>query len=97
MADLQATHRFDVCNVNASAVPRLARMLQPYRWLAHPKLKIAVVGWTTPDTAFLSSPGAVTFSPIVDSLKVGAVEQRFSLGYIAAAPPFSWSMTHKQS
>jgi 2',3'-cyclic-nucleotide 2'-phosphodiesterase (5'-nucleotidase family) len=77
---VQATHRFAACNVDASAVPRLAELLKPYVWLAHPKLKIAVVGWTTPDTAFLSFPGAVTFSPIIDSLKVGAVEQQCSLG-----------------
>lgn len=52
-------------------------MIKPYVMLKHPSLKIAVIGWITPETAYMSSAGdTVTFKPIVPSVKACIAQLR---------------------
>lgn len=47
------------CNIDASAEPSLAGMLEPFTLIRLPKsnVTVGVVGLTTPDTAYTSQPG----------------------------------------
>ena len=44
-------------NINASGVPKLAKQLKPYTILSFGDERVGVIGLTTKDTQFVSSPG----------------------------------------
>jgi 5'-nucleotidase len=62
-------------NIDASNEPELAGMIQPYTVLEVAGEKIGVVGFTTEDTAILSSPGPnVVFNNIETSVAAAVAE-----------------------
>lgn len=53
-------------NVDASGVPGLAERIRPYTILKYGDERVGVIGLTTPDTRFISSPGpGVRFGDVV--------------------------------
>ncbi len=66
-------------NIDASKEPQLAGLIAPYAVLEAGGQKIGVVGYTTEETAILSSPGRnVVFNPIEPAVKaaVGELQAR---------------------
>ena len=57
-------------NVDASGVPQLADRIKPYVVLKYGDERVGVIGLTTPDTAFISSPGpGVRFGDVVETAR----------------------------
>lgn len=62
-------------NIDASAEPELAGLIKPYTVLEVGGEKVGVVGYTTEDTAILSSPGPnVKFNPIEPAVQAAVDE-----------------------
>nr|CAE46445.1 79 kDa salivary apyrase precursor [Triatoma infestans] len=64
------------CNLNASAEPKLKDLIKPWKMFTIKGVNIAVIGYMTPDTKFLSSTGEVTFSNEVEMIKHYASEAK---------------------
>lgn len=77
------------CNtrVNATALPELAAKMQPFAVTTLPSgLKVGVVGFTTPDTAFTDNPGPdITFLPTEATAKQCAAQARAAGAQIVIA------------
>jgi 5'-nucleotidase len=57
-------------NVDVSREPALANLVRPYIIVTLSGYKVAITGYTTEETAFISSPGPnVIFNPIEESLR----------------------------
>jgi hypothetical protein len=53
---------------------------------AHPCVQVGIVGYTTPDTPFLSSPGpTITFLPLYPSVQNAVNEVRHSDNFCVSA------------
>lgn len=62
-------------NIDVSKSPALKGKIKPYAIIQRQGLRIGLVGYTTEDTVYLSSPGAqVKFLPIIPSLKKAVAE-----------------------
>ncbi len=58
------------CNIDASQSPELKDKIKPYTITNINNIKVGIIGFTTPDTSFLSSPGdKVKFLPLIPSIK----------------------------
>ena len=58
------------CNIDASQSPELKDKIKPYTIIDLNNTKVGIIGFTTPDTSFLSSPGdKVKFLPLIPSIK----------------------------
>lgn len=57
-------------NIDVSESPELKGLIKPYTIIEKDGMRIGLVGYTTEDTAFLSSPGQkIKFKPIIPSVK----------------------------
>ncbi len=62
-------------NINVSADKDLAGKVRPYTIVQKGKLRVGIIGYTTEDTAYLSSPGPdVRIGPIIDNVKKAVLE-----------------------
>jgi 5'-nucleotidase / UDP-sugar diphosphatase len=72
LASFIKTIKFPIlsANIDASKSPELKNRIKPYVIVRKNGLRIGILGYTTEDTAYLSSPGAdIKFLPIIDSVK----------------------------
>ena len=64
------------CNLHANAVPSMQGLYSKSIVKVIGGRKIGIVGYTTPDTSFLSAPGDLTFTDIVECVKAETASLR---------------------
>lgn len=74
------TQPFVTCNIDASKDKSMRGLVKKWTLLKHSSLKIAVLGWTTPDIGGTSSSGQyITFSPVNDAVKAAVAELKAAM------------------